>query len=188
MVYDRKKGPSRTFVGFASFIACANMGVNLKFSCSQGFLVFACTWKCGRRSKCTDTMHVAQWLYLLHASCALVQATVGVGTVIIPYIGIAYTRGGGYISRVVLGQRARFLPQGSKEDPVARWAGTNHGPCFPSHGCSVRRVIHACLVKMVITSPHTHTHYKAPKFPPPSSRTPLGWQPKQIFYSALSLH
>ena len=28
-------------------------------------------------------------------SYALVQATVGVGTVIIPYIGVAYTRGGG---------------------------------------------------------------------------------------------
>ena len=49
MVYDRKKGKkSRTFVGFAFFIACANMGVNLKFSCSQGFLAFAYTWKCGR--------------------------------------------------------------------------------------------------------------------------------------------
>ena len=28
-------------------------------------------------------------------SYALVQATVGVGTVMIPYIGVAYTRGGG---------------------------------------------------------------------------------------------
>ena len=44
------------FVGFASFIACANMGVNLKFSSSHGLLVFACTWKCGRRSRCTHTM------------------------------------------------------------------------------------------------------------------------------------
>jgi len=35
---------------------CANMGVNLKISCSQGFLVFACTWKCGQRSRCTHTM------------------------------------------------------------------------------------------------------------------------------------
>ena len=32
---------------------------------------------------------------MLRASYALVQATVGVGTVIIPYIGVAYTRGGG---------------------------------------------------------------------------------------------
>ena len=39
--------PSRTFVGFAFFIACANMGVNLKFSCSQGFLAFAYTWNVG---------------------------------------------------------------------------------------------------------------------------------------------
>ena len=35
-------------------------------------------------------------LYVLRASHALVQATVGVGTVIIVYIGVAYTRGGGY--------------------------------------------------------------------------------------------
>ena len=34
-------------------------------------------------------------LYVLGASHALVQATVGVGTVIIVYIGVAYTRGGG---------------------------------------------------------------------------------------------
>ena len=34
-----------------------------------------------------------QQLYVLRY--ALVQATVGVGTVIIPYIGVAYTRGGG---------------------------------------------------------------------------------------------
>ena len=33
-------------------------------------------------------------LYLLRVSYARVQATVGVGTVIIPYIGVAYTRGG----------------------------------------------------------------------------------------------
>ena len=34
---------------------------------------------------------------MLRASYALVQATVGVGTIIIPYIGVAYTRGGGYL-------------------------------------------------------------------------------------------
>ena len=50
--------PSRTVVGFASFITCANMGVNLKFSCSQGFLVFACIWKCGQRSRHTHTMRI----------------------------------------------------------------------------------------------------------------------------------
>ena len=33
---------------------------------------------------------------MLCASYALVQATVGVGTVIILYIGVAYTKGGGY--------------------------------------------------------------------------------------------
>ena len=30
--------------------------MGMKFSCSQGFLVFAYTWKCGRRSRCTHTM------------------------------------------------------------------------------------------------------------------------------------
>ena len=33
--------------------------------------------------------------FLLRARYAIVQAIVGVGTVIIPYIGVAYTRGGG---------------------------------------------------------------------------------------------
>ena len=31
------------------------MGVNLKISYSQGCLVFAYTWKCGQRSRCTHT-------------------------------------------------------------------------------------------------------------------------------------
>ena len=35
-------------------------------------------------------------LYVLRASHALLQATVGAGTVIIVYIGVAYTKGGGY--------------------------------------------------------------------------------------------
>ena len=39
--------------------------------------------------------HVFRQLNVLHASHTLVQATVGVGTVIIVYIGVAYTRGGG---------------------------------------------------------------------------------------------
>ena len=37
---------------------------------------------------------VCRQLYVLRASHALVQATVGVGTVILVYIGVAYTRGG----------------------------------------------------------------------------------------------
>ena len=37
---------------------------------------------------------VCRQLYVLHASYALVQATVGVGAVIIAYIGLAHTRGG----------------------------------------------------------------------------------------------
>ena len=38
---------------------------------------------------------VCRQLYVLRASHALVQATVGVWTVIIVYIGVAYTGGGG---------------------------------------------------------------------------------------------
>ena len=38
---------------------------------------------------------VCRQLYVLCASLALVQATVGVGTVIIVYNGVAYTGGGG---------------------------------------------------------------------------------------------
>ena len=41
---------------------------------------------------------VCQQLYVLRPSHALVQATAGVGTVIIVYIGVAYTGGGGYFS------------------------------------------------------------------------------------------
>ena len=43
-------------INYAFLIACANICVNLKFSCSQGLLVFTCTWKCGRRSRGTHTM------------------------------------------------------------------------------------------------------------------------------------
>ena len=38
---------------------------------------------------------VCRQLYVLRASHALIQATVGVGTVIIVYTGVAYTREGG---------------------------------------------------------------------------------------------
>ena len=39
--------------------------------------------------------HVCRQLYVLRASHALVQATVGVGTVLIVYLGVANTGGGG---------------------------------------------------------------------------------------------
>ena len=42
--------------------------------------------------------HVRRKLYVLRACHALVQATVGVETVMIVYIGVAYTRGGGLVS------------------------------------------------------------------------------------------
>ena len=49
---------------------------------------------------------------MLRASYALVQATVGVGTVIIPYIGVAYTRGGG----TQVESFVHFLLKGFKEE------------------------------------------------------------------------
>ena len=49
--------------------------------------------------------HVCRQMYVLRASQALVQATVGVGTVIIVYIGIAYTRGKGGVVHKRLGTR-----------------------------------------------------------------------------------
>ena len=60
---------------------------------------------------------VCRQLYVLRASHALVQATVGVGTVILVHIGVAYTRGGGvvllYKVRILigaLGPRAKPVP------------------------------------------------------------------------------
>ena len=38
------------------------MGVNLKFSCSQGCLVVAYTWKCWQRSRCTHTMRARMFV------------------------------------------------------------------------------------------------------------------------------
>ena len=40
-------------------------------------------------------VRVRWWLYVSRASYARVQATIGVGTVLIWYFGVAYTRGGG---------------------------------------------------------------------------------------------
>ena len=66
---------------------------------------------------------VCQQLYLLYASHALVQATVGVGTVKVVYIGVAYTRGGGWVL-VGFGRLPAFV---------------EHPPCMLqgviSHGC-----------------------------------------------------
>ena len=45
---------------------------------------------------------VCRQLYVLRASQALFQATVGVGTVIIVYIGVASSRGGGYKTNLVM--------------------------------------------------------------------------------------
>ena len=54
-VCSQERFPRGTFMGFSSFIACENMGVNLKFSCPKNVLVFACL--CGWRLRCTHTLH-----------------------------------------------------------------------------------------------------------------------------------
>ena len=46
-------------------------------------------------------VRVCRQLYVLRAGHTLVQATVGVGTVIIVYIGVAYTRGGDALQNVL---------------------------------------------------------------------------------------
>ena len=72
------------------------MRVNLKFACSQGFLAFAYTWKCGQRSRCTHTVRAHTCVSAVVCVARKPRpCPVGVGTVIIPYIGPAYTKGGG---------------------------------------------------------------------------------------------
>ena len=70
---------------------------------------------------------VCRQLYVLRASHAHVQATVGVGTVIFVYIGVAYTRGGG--------KKPRLTAEGKR---LTRYART---VCFffshKSHCCSL---------------------------------------------------
>ena len=74
------------------------MGVNLKFHVSNTFLCLHAFGNMGGDGGalilCARS-RVCQWLYVLLASYAHVQATVGVGTVLIWYFGVAYTRGGG---------------------------------------------------------------------------------------------
>ena len=66
----------------------------------------ACSYQRWRASHCYGYMFILISilfsLYPLPPDCisyALVQATVGVGTVIIVYIGVAYTGRGGYFDR-----------------------------------------------------------------------------------------
>ena len=61
---------------------------------------------------------VCRQLYVLRASHALVQATVGVGTVIVVYIGVAYTRGGGGYC-VILGT-TRILTQSNSDNALKK--------------------------------------------------------------------
>ena len=81
------------------------MGVNLKIHVPKAFLCLHALGNVGGGQGALipcACARVCWYLYVLRASYALVQATVGVGTVIIPYIGVAYTRGGGgYLNNVV---------------------------------------------------------------------------------------
>ena len=66
--------------------------------CTRNFFFFSLMHPIGPElpiSAHVACAHVCRQLYVLCASHARVQATVGVGTVIIVYIGVAYTRGGG---------------------------------------------------------------------------------------------
>ena len=53
---------------------------------------------------------VCRQLYVLRASHALVQATVGVGTVIKVYVGVAYTRGVGVYLLDCAPKQNSYLP------------------------------------------------------------------------------
>ena len=101
--------------------------------CSRNFFFFSLMHPIGPElpiSAHVACAHVCRQLYVLRASHALVQATVGVGTVIIVYIGIAYTRGGGGYNNV----HAHFMALGfGLEHPVWRCGSPNelHQPvCF----------------------------------------------------------
>ena len=69
---------------------------------------------------------VCRQLYVLCASHALVQATVGVGTVITVYIGVAYTRGGGYFFLHFEASRIHPTSQPTKTDTFLRVARPLH--------------------------------------------------------------
>ena len=61
-------------------------------------------------------------LYVLCSSHALVQATVGVGAVIIVYIGVAYTGGGGTKSHIVGNTKTQKYIKGPNERLVSIYA------------------------------------------------------------------
>ena len=67
--------------------------MNLKFHVSNTFLRLHAFGNVG--GSCTHTMHSPTCVSVLLASHALLQATVGVGTVLIWYFCVAITKGGG---------------------------------------------------------------------------------------------
>jgi hypothetical protein len=95
---------------------------------------------------------VCRQLYVLRASHALVQATVGAGTVVIVYIGVAYTRGGGLQERKMRSARRACRVLVAHETPlvarmrmgyvnqVLHFRGASHTPktLSPPLGCSAR--------------------------------------------------
>ena len=81
---------------------------------------------------------VCRQLYVLRASHALVQATIDVGTVIIVYIGVAYTKGGGNCQASLNGTLATDL----QPPPVAPQPLPPTGPLAPHRAgpCEILRL------------------------------------------------
>ena len=72
-------------------------------------------------------MGVCRLLYVLCASHALVQATVGVGTVIIVYVGAGYTKGGGgTLKQTVCSRAPKKRP---RRTPTAIATHLDNGGC-----------------------------------------------------------
>ena len=78
--------------------------------------MFACTWKCGRRSRRTHTMRMHTGVPVVVCVARKLRpcpSYSGRRDVIILYIGVAYTRGGGYFSTsLARWLKARPLPLG----------------------------------------------------------------------------
>ena len=119
-------------------------------------------------------MCVCRWLYVSRASYARVQATVGVGTVLIWYFGVAYTRWGGGYSRCTAHNVPRDCSQPTPDGPTQTIALLCYGvpffavpcyappalPCFTVRGLpgvlcrATCHVAPACMTKGVRQQKH----------------------------------
>ena len=129
-------------------------------------------------------VRVCRQLYVLRASHALVQATVGVGTVIIVYIGVAYTMGGVVSqTKFLSAEQSRTVVDGfgqsRKKNSTVRW---KHGRVeqnrwIPLMGCSYetysvivgRAAAHCCIcvpgracVERFVTCSRPHPPHEEP--------------------------